>query len=66
MENTNPTYIMADDNTLINVKKIHSVKKYKECLYVCTKSSGCSSFSAYKICTKKNMDSYLKLNTYFE
>lgn len=66
MENTNPTYIMADDKILINTKKIIWVKKYKECMYVCTKSSGCNSFSAHKICKKNTIDSYLKLNTHFE
>lgn len=66
METTNPNYIMADDKTLINTKKIHWVKKYKECLYVCTKSTGCTIFNTHEICKKKNIDSYLKLNTYFE
>ena len=66
MENTNPTYIMADGKTLINIQKIRWIKKYKECLYVCTNSNGCSSFNSHEICKQKNIDSYLKLNTYFE
>jgi hypothetical protein len=66
MENSNPTYIVADNNTLINIKKIHWVKKHKECMYVCTKSNGCSKISAHEICKKNNIDNYLKLNKYYE
>jgi len=63
MENT---FIKTDDKTLINIKKIHWIKNYKECLYVCTKSTGCTSLSAHKICKKDNMEGYLKLHAYFE
>ena len=66
MENENPTFLKVSDNTVINVKKIQWIKKYKECMYVCTKSSGCTSFGAHKICKKNNMDIYFKLDNYFE
>lgn len=66
MENTNPIFIKVNDNTLINANKIIWIQKYKQCMYVCTKSSGCSSFSAHKICKEKSMDDYLKLDKYFE
>lgn len=69
MENGHPTYIMADDNTCIHTRKIHWVKKYKECLYICTQSRGCSAFTAHKICNKHTMDTmdkYLKRHTYVE
>ena len=65
MEKPN-TFIMVDNNTVINVKQIRWIKKYKECLYVCTRSQGCSILTAHEICKKKNMEGYMKLNTFFD
>ena len=67
MENKQ-TYITADDNKIINEKCIIWVKKMSECLEVCTKSTGCSSTigNTHKICRINNLDSYNKLNKYFE
>jgi hypothetical protein len=67
METPNPTYIKADDDKIINIKKIHWIKKYKECLYVCTRSDSCRLGSGLQeICKKNNIDSYLALNKHFE
>ena len=57
---------MADDKTLINIKKIHWIKQYKECMYVCTKPNGCTIFSAHEVCKKKNIENYLKLHIFEE
>lgn len=67
MENTQK-YIKTDDNTIINEKCIKWVEKISECLEVCTKSTGCSvKFrDTHKICKLNNLDSYNKLNKYFE
>ena len=77
MENNNyrkETYIKTDDNKIINEKYIRWVKKMSECLEVCSKSNGCygsgSSFSSsgdtHKICKINNLESYNKLNIFFE
>lgn len=60
------TFLKADDNTLINPKKILWIQKYKECIYVCTKSTGCSTLTAHSICKHKTFDSYEALKQYFE
>ena len=67
MKNTQ-TYIKTDDNKIINKKCITWVEKINECLEVCTKSTGCSvKFGdTHKICKLNNLDSYNKLNKYFE
>jgi hypothetical protein len=64
MENS---YIKADDNTIINEKCIRWVKKMSECLEVCSVSTGCNvKYNTLKICKVNNLDSYNKLNKYFE
>ena len=37
-----------------------------ECLAVCTLSTGCNRSNTLKICKINNLDSYNKLNKYFE
>jgi hypothetical protein len=72
MENSNNSYIKADDNKIINEKCIKWVKKMSDCLQVCTKSTGCNRENrengdgTHKICKIYNLDSYNKLNKYFE
>lgn len=63
----NQTYIKTDDNRLINEKCIIWVQKMSNCLYVCTKTTGCSvkHKDMHKICKLNNLDSYNKLNTHF-
>jgi hypothetical protein len=65
MENKQ-TYIKADNNKIINEKYIKWIQKIDECLEVCTKSDGCSLYQRHKICKIHNLDSYNKLNEYFE
>ena len=65
MEN-NQTYIKTDNNKIINEKCIKWVQKMGECLDVCTKSNGCYVRDTHKICKLNNVDSYNKLNKYFE
>lgn len=68
MENNYPSYIKADDNKVINEKSIKWVKKVSECLKVCTKTTGCDAArgDTHQICKINNLDSYNKLNKYFE
>ena len=67
MKNTQ-TYIKTDNNRIINEKCRIWVEKYSECLEVCTQATGCSvKFGdTHKICNLNNLDSYNKLNKYFE
>ena len=62
------TYIKTDDNNIVNEQCIKWVKKMNDCLYVCTKSTGCHIHSGdtHKICKPNNIESYNKLNKYFE
>ena len=63
----NETYIKTDDNKIINQKYIKWVQKINDCLEVCTKATGCSlKNDTHKICKLNNLDSYNKLNKYFE
>ncbi len=67
MQNNN-SYIKTDDNKIINEKSIKWIKKIDDCLYICTKSIGCkhNNIDTHKICKLNNIDSYNKLNTFFE
>jgi hypothetical protein len=68
MENNQNSYLKTDDNKIINEKQIRWVKKMSDCLEVCTKSNGCFSknYDTHKICKVNNLDSYNKLNQFFE
>jgi hypothetical protein len=67
MEKNNIIYIKTDDNKIINEKCIKWVKKIDDCLYICTKSDGCNAFkNTNRLCKLNNLDSYNKLNKYFE
>jgi hypothetical protein len=67
MENEN-SYLKTDNNKIINEKQIRWVKKMSDCLEVCIKSIGCSdkNYDTHKICKVNNLDSYNKLNKFFE
>jgi len=65
--NTNQNvYIKTDDNTVINEKYIRWIKKYDECLSICTKIDGCRNTDTHHICKIYNFDSYTKLNKHFK
>ena len=66
MEDNKGSYIKADDNKMINEAAIKWVKKMDECLYICTKSTGCSQEQTHKLCKINNMNSYDTLNKLFE
>ena len=67
MEDSRVSYIKTDDNKIINEKCIRWVKKMSECLEVCAMSSGCMvEHNTHKICKLNNLESYNKLNKYFE
>ena len=68
MENKQSLYIKTDDNAIINEKCITWVKKLGDCLEVCAKMTGCNvkHKDTHKICKLNNLDSYNKLNKYFE
>lgn len=71
MENTQ-VYIKTDDNKIINEKHIRWVKKFDDCLEVCTRSKGCGikygggTSGTHRICKLNNVDSFNKLNKHFE
>ncbi len=66
--NNDSVYLKADDQTLINEKCIKWIKKMNDCLEICIKSNGCNvkSGDTHKICKFNNIESYDKLNKYFE
>lgn len=70
MDSNENNYIKTDDNKVINEKYIRWIKKMNDCLEVCTKSDGCNininRGGTHKICKLNNIDSYNKLNKYFE
>ena len=67
MENTE--FIKVDNNKVINAKCIRWIRKMDECLEVCVKSTGCrkeTGGGTHRVCKLYNLDSYNKLNKYFE
>jgi hypothetical protein len=62
----NTSYIKTDDNKIINEKQIRWVNKMNECLEVCTKPNGCSKMETHRICKNYSLDSYNRLNKYFD
>jgi hypothetical protein len=66
MVNNKNIYITTDENKLLNEKYIRWIKKINECLEVCTKSNGCAERETHKICKFNSLESYNKLNKYFE
>jgi hypothetical protein len=66
MENNKISFIKTDENKIINEKCIRWVQKMDECLYLCTRSDGCKKYNTHKICKSNNLDSYNKLNVFFE
>jgi hypothetical protein len=68
MENKNVSYLRADDNKIINESCIRWVQKMDDCLYVCSKMTGChiKNGNTHKICKTNNLDSYNKLVKHFD
>jgi hypothetical protein len=67
MENTNVSYIKADNNMIINENCIRWVQKINDCLEVCILTNGCNiKYNTIKICKMNNLDSFNKLNKKFE
>jgi hypothetical protein len=64
--NCKPTYIMTDNNTILNEDCIKWVKKIGECLEVCTKGNGCFVGDTHKICKINTPESYNRLNKHFK
>ena len=72
MNSEKNSYIQIDDNKIINEKHIRWIRKIHDCLYVCTKSNGCSGpgYGTHRICKVNDFigyinDSYNKLNKHF-
>jgi hypothetical protein len=71
METNTTSYIKTDENKVINEKCIRWVKQMDECLFVCTKSTGCNDFvsrhrDSHKVCKSNNPESYAKLIKLFD
>ena len=62
----NKYFIKADNNVLVNKKSIRWMKKMDECILICSKSVGCSSADALKVCKINNSVSYALLNHQFQ
>uniref|UniRef100_A0A6C0ETA6 Uncharacterized protein n=1 Tax=viral metagenome TaxID=1070528 RepID=A0A6C0ETA6_9ZZZZ len=67
MEEKHTYFLKTDDNKVINEEYIKWVKKMGDCLEVCTKSIGCNGYGdTHRICKLNNLDSYNKLNKFFD
>ncbi len=66
MEDNYENFIRVDNNKVINKKCIRWIKKIDDCLELCLKPEGCHSYDTYKICKINNLNSYEKLNKYFD
>jgi hypothetical protein len=68
MEQKREIYVKTDDDRILNIKSIKWIKKIEDCLELCTKKIDCSDnkSNTHKICKSNNIDSYKKLNKYFE
>jgi hypothetical protein len=68
MEEKRETFVKTDDNSVVNIKSITWIKKMDDCLAVCAKNnvSSVANGNIHKICKTSNIDSYTKLNKYFE
>ena len=62
------SYLRTDGDKIINEACIRWVQKMDDCLYVCSKMTGChvKNGDTNKICKINNLDSYNKLNKHFE
>ena len=59
-------FIKTDDR-VINMQYIHWVKKFTECMEVCTKSEGCVLFKdTHRVCKETSPISYNRLSHLFE
>lgn len=59
-----PLFVRTDENIFLNVQYIRWVKTIDDCLYVCSKSSGCNKDtpeSIHKICKSVNSDNHAKI-----
>ena len=78
MENAGP-FIKADNNLIINENCIRWVRKMDKCLEVCLKTTGCrwenvtnegvsinNNKDTHKICKEISLESYERLNKYFQ
>jgi hypothetical protein len=68
IKNNKISYLKTDDNKIINEYSIRWVKKFSECLEVCTKLTGCDikAGDTHRICKISNFESYNKLNKFFD
>jgi hypothetical protein len=63
MEENN--FIQAD-NTMINTKNIHWIRRINDCLEICTRTDGCIlGRQTHRLC-KNNKDEFDKLNKLFK
>lgn len=68
----NPSYGMESnfiktDEKTINMQYIRWVKKFTDCMEVCTKSDGCVLFKdTHRVCKETSPHSYNRLNQLFE
>ena len=66
MKNIHNRYIKTDENIILNEKYIRWIQKIHDCLYICSKQDGCTQNNTHKICKVNSLESYQKLNKFFE
>lgn len=65
-QNNKNKFIKMDENIVLNEDYIRWIRKINDCLEICTKFNGCTSYSSHKLCKFNNPKEYNKLNQYFE
>jgi len=62
----NKNFIKADNNVIVKKQSIRWMKKMDECILICSKSTGCSTADAHRVCEINNSVSYALLNKQFQ
>ncbi len=64
----NNNFIKIDNNIVINENHIRWMKKYDDCIYICSKYDGCTNVfnkGLLTSCLNNNKENYEKLNKRF-
>lgn len=60
------SYLKISEKTLINEAHIHWIKRYNNCLEICTKSTGCGLHDTHTFCREYNKLAYDKLTKHYK
>jgi hypothetical protein len=63
----NTDFIKIEGGLILNVNHIRWIRKVHDCMYICTKSDGCTSNTSHVICgsNEQQNNDFERLNTMF-